>query len=160
MVKVARARVLSSPRVNVPWWGADAAAIVFALVAVGVEMRSGVIPNALAACALVAGAVTAGLDGAWLVHFGGFLLALVPGLVLWQRGAAGGGLVKLFAGCGLLVGFRDAGVAWLVLLLAVCVARLVPRWRGRWVPGAPVLCAALVVAAAAHALAHATAQAP
>jgi prepilin peptidase CpaA len=90
-------------------WGAALAATLAAAV---LDARTGRIPNPLTAGALILGLALGALHGGvWgLVHCaaGALALAFVPLLLFW-RGAMGGGDVKLLAALGALVGI-DAGL--------------------------------------------------
>jgi Flp pilus assembly protein protease CpaA len=117
------------------------------LVAVVSELRTGDIPNPLVLLGIAAGLGLGLVDGDLAQHGVGFFLALGIGVWLYRRGGAGGGLVKLFAGVGALLGGLVAvlaavfaALAWGAMYLAETRGPLKrDDGRGSAVPGSPVL---------------------
>ncbi len=117
-----------------PSLAASLAALVVALVAALADARRGRIPGWLTWPALALGPLAWGLAGgvASLAYalVSALACALVP-LVLYARGAIGGGDVKLSAALGGLVGARlglEIALAAFTLVAIVAIGRLV--WRG------------------------------
>lgn len=114
----------------------DLVSIALALAATAIaavtDLRARVIPNWLTLPCAVAGvgvgAYTDGASGAARTLLGIFLCGLPP-LVLFRRGALGGGDVKLFAGLGALLGARaglEVELASFVLISGFVL------WTGAW----------------------------
>lgn len=114
---------------------ASAAALAIAATAAVTDHRTGEIPNWLTLPPLAIAPVAFGvLGGAWAAA-ASLGAALVCGLVpylLFRRGAAGGGDVKLFAAVGALTGVNVGLEAELLTLLATAIVTLGQlAWRGR-----------------------------
>jgi Flp pilus assembly protein protease CpaA len=129
-------------------FAAPALAAGLLLVAVARELHSGEIPNPLVLAGVLSGLGLGLVDGDLAQHGVGLFLALGIGVWLYRRGAAGGGLVKLFGGVGALLGGLVAvltavfaALAWGAIYLAETRGPLkrVDDGRGSAVPGSPVL---------------------
>jgi prepilin peptidase CpaA len=132
-------------------WGAALAATLAAAV---LDARTGRIPNRLTLAALVLGLALGALHGGgWgLVHCaaGALVLAFVPLLLFW-RGAMGGGDVKLLAALGALVGI-DAGLELESLAFMFGAAQGIAAWvrSGRLRAGALAVAGLVVPVAGRH----------
>lgn len=108
-------------------WGA---ALATALIAATLDARTGRIPDPLTLGALALGLALAGIHGgAWgLVHgaAGALALGFVPLLLFW-RGAMGGGDVKLLGALGALLGI-DAGLEVETLAFLLGAAHGIAAW--------------------------------
>jgi prepilin peptidase CpaA len=125
-------------------WGA---ASIAALLAAVLDARTGRIPNPLTLGALALGLVLAGLRG-WplgLIHGAAGVLAcaFVP-LLLFRRGAMGGGDVKLLAALGALLGI-DGGLEVQTLAFLFGAAHGIASWARSGRLGAGALAVAGLV---------------
>ncbi|WP_394846405.1 A24 family peptidase [Pendulispora brunnea] len=123
-------------------------AVVLALVAVVFELRTGHIPNYLTLPMIPLGGLCGWLDGQWSSHGIGLALGIFFGLVVYFRGAAGGGTVKLFAAVSGFLGDDRVVSAVIVFAGLAVIAQLLERLRERpiEVPSSPFIAGASVVA--------------
>jgi prepilin peptidase CpaA len=110
-------------------------ALLLTAVAAVTDFRTGEIPNWLTLPPLVAAPVVHGFVGGWWAALGAIAATVLCGLVpylLFRRGAAGGGDVKLLAAVGATAGLSIGVEAQLFTFLAaalISLGRL--AWRGR-----------------------------
>jgi prepilin peptidase CpaA len=124
----------------IPDQTALAAAAIVALIAAAFDWRSRRIPNWLSMSALAAGLLFRGLSEgtSGLGDAGaGFVVAVLPLLVLWLIGGGGGGDVKLMAGLSVWLGYQQSvmlligsTVGVLVFHCAVMIVRSLRRQSG------------------------------
>jgi prepilin peptidase CpaA len=98
------------------------------------DVRTGMIPNAVTYPACIAGAVLSVMSGG--VGFGnsllGFAVGFVPLFVLYLRGGLGGGDVKLMAAVGAVMGYPFVLNALISAILAGgLLALLIVIWDGQ-----------------------------
>lgn len=111
------------------------ALLLFTLLAAVTDVRRGLIPNWLTGSALLVGllghSARAGWGGLLAGVVAAVVCALVPLLLFW-RGAMGGGDLKLFAAIGALAGTMDGLVIqWTAYVLAGVYGGAVLAYRGR-----------------------------
>jgi prepilin peptidase CpaA len=114
---------------------AHGCALAIAAIAAVTDFRRGVIPNWLTLPPLVAAPLVRGITGGPWAALGAAAAIAVCGLVpylLFRRGAAGGGDVKLFAAIGGLVGLSAGLEAQLLAYIAAALFSLGRlAWNGR-----------------------------
>jgi prepilin peptidase CpaA len=110
-------------------------ALAVTAIAAVTDARRGIIPNVLTLPTLVLSIAGHGVLYGWrglLVSAGGALFCSIPPLLMFRKGAMGGGDVKLFAALGALFGpVVGIEVQFFALCAAMVFACATLAWRGK-----------------------------
>jgi hypothetical protein len=127
------------------FWVIQASGVAFATLASICELRTKHIPNVVTGAGMVWGAALLLFDHALLAHLGGFVVAALPGVLVYLRRAIGGGALKSLVALAWMVGGGAAFLSWLLLALTTLPLVRVRLHNSGDVPATPFMLAAMAL---------------